>query len=78
MGRLPERYNDIRDALQREQREAGGKNAEVDDIFDIPVELAKVITSYRYDEPVEAISYAVLLSKNDKVRKQKRWWKFSR
>jgi hypothetical protein len=48
-GELPPAYVRIRDRLRSEQQAAGGPNAEVDHIFDVPVELAQSLTGYRYD-----------------------------
>ena len=48
-GEPPPFFASIRDSLRAKQQEAGGKEAEVDYIFDIPVETAKQFTGYRHD-----------------------------
>jgi hypothetical protein len=48
-GELPSFISAIRERLNAKQKEAGGNNAEVDYIFDIPVEAAKHLTGYRHD-----------------------------
>ncbi len=48
-GNLPAAFNAIRDRQRAKQEAAGGSNAGVDYIFDIPVELAHALTGYRHD-----------------------------
>ncbi|MGD0641885.1 MAG: hypothetical protein ABSC22_14145 [Roseiarcus sp.] len=48
-GRPPESFADIHRRLAAEQDDAGGERAEVDYIFDAPVELAAAVTGYRHD-----------------------------
>ena len=48
-GELPAVFTSIRDRLRAEQQEAGGRRADVDHIFDVPVELAQTLTGYRHD-----------------------------
>lgn len=50
-GDLPLQYAEIRDRLLKKQ-EAEGKKPEVDYVIDIPVEVAKVLTGFRYDEDI--------------------------
>ena len=61
-GTPPELFDAIRDSALREQTAAGVIDAEVDHIFDIPVQLAFELIGYRYDQEVAGIqnSFAVL------------------
>jgi hypothetical protein len=49
-GELPEAFGPIRTRLFREQDDAGGADAVVDFIFEIPIELAAALTGFRHDE----------------------------
>ena len=51
-GEPPPFFGSIQERLRGKQQEAGGKNAEVDYIFDIPVETAKHLTGYRHDHDI--------------------------
>lgn len=51
-GELPAFFGSIQERLRAKQREAGGKKAEVDYIFDIPVETAQQFTDYRHDRDI--------------------------
>src|SRR5258708_6265542 len=48
-GAPPAALREIEARLRAEQDEAGGENADVDAIFDIPVELAFACSGYRHD-----------------------------
>ena len=48
-GSPPVELNYIRERLSGEQQDAGGEGADVDYIFDIPVELAATVCGYRHD-----------------------------
>jgi hypothetical protein len=48
-GALPPELQPIRQRLTGRQDKEGGRNAGVDHIFDIPVELAAALTGYRHD-----------------------------
>jgi hypothetical protein len=48
-GTLPDGYAEVRSRLIREQDEAGGKDADVDFIFDIPLELAELLCGFKHD-----------------------------
>lgn len=54
-GPVPAELEPIRQGAE-EKQEAEGENAEVDFIFDIPVDLAQKITGYRYDQDVPGMS----------------------
>lgn len=49
-GEPPPPFDDIYDRLDQDQNEAGGENAEGDYIFDVPVALAKALTSFVHNE----------------------------
>lgn len=51
-GEPPSFFAEIRDRLGLEQEAAGGKKAGVDDIFDVPVELAYSLTGYRHGQDI--------------------------
>jgi hypothetical protein len=52
-GTPPLPYPAIRESLFAEQAQAGGRDAGVDYIFDIPIDLAYEITGFRYDQDVQ-------------------------
>ncbi|WP_157489285.1 hypothetical protein [Lysobacter sp. Root916] len=76
-GDLPPQFNDIYASLKQEQDDSGGDKSDVDYIHDVPVSLAKVITSFRHDqdiqggppEPFEA------LASSSSPASAKPWWK---
>jgi hypothetical protein len=51
-GDLPAAFTSIRDRLRSEQQTAGGRKADVDYTFDVPVELAQTLTGYRHDADI--------------------------
>jgi hypothetical protein len=64
-GALPPEYAPIRTRLTKEQAAAGGVDADVDHLFDIPVVLVQAFTGYKHDEPstaFEARGFEVLES----------------
>jgi hypothetical protein len=56
-GEPPSSFASIRDRLRAKQQEAGGKKAEVDYIFDIPVETAQHFTGYLHDRDIPGASH---------------------
>lgn len=63
--------------LKKQQDEAGGADADVDHIFDVPVALAEAITSYRHDRMPEldnAEPFEILVQVTPASPKP--WWKF--
>ena len=63
-GELPAAFASIRDRLRSEQQAAGGRGADVDYFFDVPVELAHTLTGYRHDADIRragAEAFEVLL-----------------
>jgi hypothetical protein len=62
-GTLPPIFVSISERARARQTAAGGKNAGVDHIFDIPVELLEHFTGYRHDHvmpQLEGIPFEVL------------------
>ena len=51
-GELPAAFAGIREQLCSEQQTAGGRKADVDFIFDVPVKLAQTLTGYRHDADI--------------------------
>lgn len=47
-GSLPEGFDQLRDSY-RQQQQSEGKSPEVDFVFEIPIELARLVTGYRHD-----------------------------
>lgn len=63
-GTPPESFKAVRDMLLDRQRGAGGAEADVDFLFDVPVELARTIAGYRHDEDIPgggAMPFEVLI-----------------
>ncbi len=54
-GELPTAFGGIRDEMRSQHQAAGGRQADVDYIFDVPVELAKALTGYRHDEDIAGV-----------------------
>jgi len=52
-GELPAAFRSIADEARNEQDAAGGERAEVDFLFDVPLELARTLTRFRHDEELE-------------------------
>lgn len=79
-GKLPENYQSIKSTNYSEQLSAGGENADVDFMFDIPLLLAKSITGFKHDEENTAdiaLEFTTLLPKNSHQNQPtKSWWKF--
>jgi hypothetical protein len=49
-GDAPPALEAIRQRRESAQRAAGGDTAQVDHLFEVPIELAKAVTGYRHDE----------------------------
>ena len=49
-GSLPESYSAIEREFSEEQKKAGGKNADTDYFFEIPLQTAKRIVGFKHDE----------------------------
>lgn len=52
-GQPPPIFSEIRATLEKEQEEAGGKDADVDHLFDIPLKVAESITGFKHDVVLE-------------------------
>ena len=77
IGATPPQLSEIHNNLKKEQDEAGGTNADVDYIFDIPVTLAKVVTSFRHDEDIQGSNPEPfeILNLRSAPASAKPWWK---
>jgi len=74
-GQLPPSFEAIRDRLYSEQAAAGGNKADVDFIFDIPVDLAHSFTGYRHDEDIPGLSKYAFEVLERTISKRLSWWK---
>lgn len=75
-GELPAAFTSIRDRFRSEQQTAGGSKADVDYIFDVPVELAKTLTGYRHDADIPgagADPYEVLVETSSDASASTGW-----
>jgi hypothetical protein len=70
-GTLPAWFQSMADALAAKQEAEGGKTAEVDYYFDIPLNAMKEITGFKHDERVAGLDY----EKFDLLKDQKPWWR---
>jgi len=72
MGALPNDYAAIERSFSKKQEEAGGKKADTDYFFDVPLQTAKSIVGFKHDEDsgLENGSFEVL-----KGVVSKPWWK---
>lgn len=52
-GKVPESFPELKERLIGEQEGEGGEKAEVDMLFDLPLELAKQYTGFKHDEEAE-------------------------
>ncbi len=59
-GDLPAAFASIRDRLRAEQQQAGGEAADLDHVFDVPVELAKALTGYCHNEARDDAAFELL------------------
>ncbi|HWM66638.1 MAG TPA: hypothetical protein VNO35_08640 [Steroidobacteraceae bacterium] len=76
-GVLPPSFQSMKDDLAARQEAAGGRAAEVDHYFDIPLSAAKAIMGFKHDEQVPGINYEKfdLLREETAPQDQKSWWK---
>jgi len=49
-GNLPDEFGRIRDKFFAQQKSAGSAHADVDYVYEIPVELARALTGFRHDQ----------------------------
>jgi hypothetical protein len=73
-GALPDVYASIKSSLSKQQEEAGGKTADTDYFFDIPLQTAKSIVGFKHDEDsgLEDGSFEVF---KGSAGSSKPWWK---
>ncbi len=79
-GRLPNNYESLKSEIFDKQASEGGEKADVDLIFDLPLEFLKQLTFFKHDEETPEIQgqeYTVLISNRagDAATKSKAWWK---
>jgi len=78
-GSLPSDYDAIRaDKIQQQEAE-GGESADVDVIFDVPLEIAKRFFGFRHDEDCDVLAQECIVSFTDLARhpsgRKPPWWK---
>jgi hypothetical protein len=73
-GSVPAEFSQIRATREAKQRTEDEADAEVDFIFDVPIDLAKALTGFRHDEALLARprSVRVLAPRAGATRP---WWK---
>lgn len=76
-GDLPAEFSAIYAALKQEQDSSGGGTSDVDYIHDIPVALAKAVTSFRHDEDIQGdpLEPFEILAPAAAPASAKPWWK---
>ena len=72
-GQPPDSFNQIRSELLAQQQAEGGTEAEVDLVFDIPLQVARSIVGFKHDENTEWTEQASFESYQDMRRP---WWRF--
>lgn len=79
-GELPGHYEAIKDDFISQQNAEGGENSDVDFIFDIPLQVAKLICGYKHDEGSTPwvspgpVAFTQLGASGTATAKP--WWKF--
>jgi hypothetical protein len=48
-GDPPDLFHGLRDGLLKQQNDAGGESADIDYVFDVPIQLATILCGYRHD-----------------------------
>jgi hypothetical protein len=76
-GVLPPAFAGIRDRLEAEQEAAGGDQARVDFISDVPVTLAERLTGFRHDRVLMRFGKAPF-EVLEPLPRARRWWQFWR
>ena len=76
-GDLPPEFSGIYADLKKEQDTAGGDKADVDYIHDVPVSLAKAVTSFRHDEDIQGSNPEPfeILNPRSAPAAARPWWK---
>jgi hypothetical protein len=49
-GKLPDSYSSLKDEIFKKQKVDGGENADVDYVFELPLEIAKRVVGFKHDE----------------------------
>jgi len=75
-GDVPTAFRAIHDAIKLQQDAAGGEDADVDYLHDVPVDLAKAVTAFRHDEDVQGTDDEPFKVLRRDRPKAKPWWKF--
>ena len=81
-GNLPLDYSSIEQEHAEEQRQAGGKGADVDYFFEIPLHTAKNIVGFKHDdadledESFEVFEFTATPSRRESIEKHRKkpWW----
>ena len=73
-GLPPDAYDTIKAELVAAQHAEGGEDADVDMIFDIPLQVARSLCGYKHDEPPEWQELPVAFKTGTPGKKS--WWKF--
>jgi hypothetical protein len=74
-GDLPAMFVPIRDRLRSQQEAAGGRDSDVDHIFDVPVEVAREVTGFRHDQGITGAvgnQFEVLVNQSN-IKEKKSW-----
>lgn len=82
-GELPEEFAGIRDSAMAKQRQRPGQRG-VDDLFNIPIDTAQILTNYRYEQIVEPDFFRTLRnlvpvngSVLTKLSRPPKWWQLT-
>lgn len=77
-GVLPPGFEAMAAAHKEAQEVDGGKKADVDHYFDIPLHAAKEITGFKHDEDIPGVDYESfeVLRKASSLTDLKPWWRF--
>jgi hypothetical protein len=54
-GKLPENYSSLKHELIEKQKTEGGENAEVDYVFELPLQMAKQLVEFKHDEEMDQV-----------------------
>jgi len=75
-GDLPSDFAGMAAVQMKRQEADGGKEADVDHYFDIPLNLARSIMGFKHDEEIPGVDYDnfELLSKTTKSKVGRSWW----
>ena len=74
-GELPEDFTLVREQHETLQEAEGGKDAEVDYFFEIPLVLARSRVSFKHDEASEATDGEFRVLRDAEAKTDKPWWR---